>query len=386
MSATLTHDNTQPVRVLRLIIAPTNHDLLPYSPFPSATVDLINEVFKLEKDYLSSSPLQTPSMAFEVPLENGYLGFVMKSSRWNDDITDFSLPCVSNSSTMHSSCIMRTLTKNDLKQFKERLKAAPTVAWYPCFIAAILLEMRLQKLPKTTSDMRRDIRKIELDIGTYRRHYASESKSRELDQKWKHANLGYAAAELTAIATDCAYNEAACISRRRLVQWLGALHTTYQKTKCVKAENIISRMMKQKVEFMEMWAIESEGKMTYLELQMCSNLLAQRDNALNQQTAKSSLDTADRSLKISENTKKDSANMRTVAIVTLWFLSGTFMATLFSTGFFNFRGDGPIVSHWFWLYCLFTTVLTVAVFLTWSFADPEFRKKMREKMRRHVPE
>jgi phosphotransferase system glucose/maltose/N-acetylglucosamine-specific IIC component len=39
---------------------------------------------------------------------------------------------------------------------------------------------------------------------------------------------------------------------------------------------------------------------------------------------------------------------------------------LFSTGFFDFKGDGPVVSHWFWLYWIFTLGLTIAVYILWS--------------------
>jgi len=54
--------------------------------------------------------------------------------------------------------------------------------------------------------------------------------------------------------------------------------------------------------------------------------MAQRDNDLNHETAESSRKTAERSLEVSENTKRDSAYMRNIAMVTLIFLPGTFMA------------------------------------------------------------
>ncbi|KAF2464435.1 uncharacterized protein BDR25DRAFT_307171 [Lindgomyces ingoldianus] len=61
------------------------------------------------------------------------------------------------------------------------------------------------------------------------------------------------------------------------------------------------------------------------------------------------------------------SDMRTIAIVTLIFLPGTFVATLFSASFWNFgpSNTGPIVSKWVWLYWVITGLLTVTVFVAW---------------------
>ncbi|KAF2123925.1 hypothetical protein P153DRAFT_371243 [Dothidotthia symphoricarpi CBS 119687] len=61
------------------------------------------------------------------------------------------------------------------------------------------------------------------------------------------------------------------------------------------------------------------------------------------------------------------ADMRIISAVTLIFLPGTFIATLFSTSFWNFdpQGTGPHVSKWVWLYFVSTVVLTVAVLGVW---------------------
>jgi hypothetical protein len=51
----------------------------------------------------------------------------------------------------------------------------------------------------------------------------------------------------------------------------------------------------------------------------CNSLMSQRDNALNKAIG-------EQSLKISEYSRRDSVNMRTIAAVTLGFLPGTFIA------------------------------------------------------------
>ena len=55
--------------------------------------------------------------------------------------------------------------------------------------------------------------------------------------------------------------------------------------------------------------------------------------------------------------------MRTIALVTVIFLPGTFTATLFSVDFFDMQPHQGIVSNWIWLYVGLTLVLTLGVFL-----------------------
>jgi uncharacterized membrane protein len=59
--------------------------------------------------------------------------------------------------------------------------------------------------------------------------------------------------------------------------------------------------------------------------------------------------------------------MRVITAITLVFLPGTFVATLFSASFWNFdpRSSGPMVSKWVWLYFLATFALTLIVLGIW---------------------
>ncbi|KAK4107391.1 hypothetical protein N656DRAFT_510967 [Canariomyces notabilis] len=59
--------------------------------------------------------------------------------------------------------------------------------------------------------------------------------------------------------------------------------------------------------------------------------------------------------------------MRTIAVVTFVFLSGTFVTAIFSMSIFNWSSDGaadePIVSRYIWVYVLITVLLTSCVIL-----------------------
>lgn len=121
-------------------------------------------------------------------------------------------------------------------------------------------------------------------------------------------------------------------------------------------------------------------------------MIGQRDNRVNIETAAASRKIAEISLRhntamkdmaedsrnVAILTRKDSTDMRIIAVVTLAFLPGTFMATLFSSGFFNFLPDhsSQIVSKWIWLYFTLTGAATLIVFLAWF----QFAKKQNKQM------
>jgi hypothetical protein len=59
--------------------------------------------------------------------------------------------------------------------------------------------------------------------------------------------------------------------------------------------------------------------------------------------------------------------MRLITAITLIFLPGTFVATFFSTSFWDFSPDnnGTKISAWVWLYFLITISLTMLVLGVW---------------------
>ncbi|KAH8803461.1 hypothetical protein F5884DRAFT_682283 [Xylogone sp. PMI_703] len=66
-------------------------------------------------------------------------------------------------------------------------------------------------------------------------------------------------------------------------------------------------------------------------------------------------------------TGRDSSQMRSISIITMVFLPGTFFATLFSMTFFNWSPSdgGAIVSHYVWIYFVMTAVSTIIALPAW---------------------
>ncbi|ORY00553.1 hypothetical protein BCR34DRAFT_546839 [Clohesyomyces aquaticus] len=77
-------------------------------------------------------------------------------------------------------------------------------------------------------------------------------------------------------------------------------------------------------------------------------------------------------------TNQDSKVMRSIALVTMVFLPGTFFATVFSMTFFNwFTGDGTIrVSRYLWVYVLITVIFTCITVGSWYFFVVHRRKRV----------
>jgi hypothetical protein len=71
-------------------------------------------------------------------------------------------------------------------------------------------------------------------------------------------------------------------------------------------------------------------------------------------------------------TKRDSDSMKTIAVVTLFFLPATFVSAIFSTGVFDFFANeeehSRTVSRWAWVYlltCLLLTGISLVLWLIW---------------------
>ncbi|KAL8801531.1 MAG: hypothetical protein Q9182_004373 [Xanthomendoza sp. 2 TL-2023] len=94
------------------------------------------------------------------------------------------------------------------------------------------------------------------------------------------------------------------------------------------------------------------------------NLIAQNDSRTN-------ISIADASRKIAFETRRDSDAMKTIAALTMVFLPGTFVATLFGMAFFTVdsgSGSGFHVNSLWWIYLAVTiplTMLTIGVWRGW---------------------
>jgi hypothetical protein len=90
------------------------------------------------------------------------------------------------------------------------------------------------------------------------------------------------------------------------------------------------------------------------------NLIAQKDSNVG-------LRLANHSRTLAIESKRDSSSMKTIAAVTMAFLPGTFVASLFAIPMFDWNKPPGhnINTHTFWIYWTVTIPLTFSVLLTW---------------------
>ncbi|KAF2972222.1 hypothetical protein GQX73_g1319 [Xylaria multiplex] len=103
------------------------------------------------------------------------------------------------------------------------------------------------------------------------------------------------------------------------------------------------------------------------DMSVLHSIISQVDNRLN--------------AKLAAAASHDSAAMKTLAFLTTLFLPGTFVATIFSTDFFNWSDNGTVVSDLFWVYWAWAVPLTIVVAagwrVWWSFEKKRFDEDVK---------
>lgn len=192
----------------------------------------------------------------------------MKVGKWDNDATDISLSGAFDSNSMNSICILRILVKKDLEEFKKRLCELRQLAWYPLFLPAIFIELRIQDLPQIMTRIRRFLYKVEKTTGTHK-NYArklglTKSAGRSLQEVWNGPDFETAPAELTSIASDCAYYESICQTRQSLLNYIEGINKCLQMSGQLPSYNVASRMLEGKINFMRKWMNEVQNRSAYL--------------------------------------------------------------------------------------------------------------------------
>ena len=87
--------------------------------------------------------------------------------------------------------------------------------------------------------------------------------------------------------------------------------------------------------------------------------------------AKQSQRTADESKNVAVETRRDSTSMKKIASLTMVYLSSTFAATIFSTGFFNVPNSGSalVVSSAIWKFIIVAAILTGITIGVWIYLN-----------------
>ncbi|OTA87742.1 hypothetical protein M434DRAFT_15302 [Hypoxylon sp. CO27-5] len=105
--------------------------------------------------------------------------------------------------------------------------------------------------------------------------------------------------------------------------------------------------------------------------QMEWNQIARADTGTNLKISKSTME-------ISRATQRDGSQMRSIALLTMIFLPGTFVATIFSMSFFNWKlKEDVMISPQIWIYAVITALLTVVTIGIWHYFTVERRDEKK---------
>lgn len=123
--------------------------------------------------------------------------------------------------------------------------------------------------------------------------------------------------------------------------------------------------------------------MCVVQNQNVYNLIAQRDVQQNIELARDSKS-------IAVASKRDSSAMKSIALLTMVILPGTFISTLFAIPLFNWDAeswrDVPKSRFWFyWALTIPLTILTVAMWLIWQKAFERTGRSLDKAAREQVP-
>ncbi|KAJ4292663.1 hypothetical protein N0V90_009326 [Kalmusia sp. IMI 367209] len=208
---------------------------------------------------------------------------------------------------------------------------------------------------------------------------------------------------LTGLTANLAKCELACEAHKQLLDQLDEEHRTwvgnleFEDTKWLKED---AKLLMKRSGEVRRWMQALKARTKYLTrrsqayVQTVYSLMAQKDNALNMQTAEASLRIsqaayrdsstmiilAEDSKQVALATSRDSSSMFIISALTLVFLPPTFTATLFSTEFFDLKSTNmeSIASSRFWLYWAVTIPLTVITAASAAYFWKMRDKKLRE--------
>lgn len=84
---------------------------------------------------------------------------------------------------------------------------------------------------------------------------------------------------------------------------------------------------------------------------------------------KLSLGLAKDSRTVATASRRDSSSMKALATVTVLFLPGTFISSLFSMSMFDWNAGKQVISDRFWIYWVVTMPLTLLTVISWLMWD-----------------
>ena len=285
--------------------------------------------------------------------------------RYNKALASFSLSVAYRTASSTTSAVLRVYLLSDLDYVRSRIQKLAQYAWHPVFLPLILLEIRNVEIPRALAKHKEDVSELEAKAGTYKNEYYADTLDFHTLSPTEGRDFDQILNDLLKAKSGIDYLIFKCQTSLDLLDFLDDLQKSLEKADLGQASTSDAlwisgnAVIRAKLVQERTWAANSERRGKYVSdrasalMQACYTLMARSDTWLNLQVARAS--------------KRDSTDMRSIAVLTLVFLPGTFVATFFSTSFYNFHviGKDDLVSKYYWIFWVVTVVLTLSVLLIW---------------------
>jgi Mg2+ and Co2+ transporter CorA len=192
--------------------------------------------------------------------------------------------------------------------------------------------------------------------------YRGEELAFETRKLFDRQNVLRLTVHLNTLYTRVLFTQGSPTWNKEASQWLGRIHKEIVGSK-PKSKNDYA--LSELLEYNSNVAIALESVVSSLQsrMELQLNILysftSQSDNRINEQ--------------IALNSGRDSTSMKILALITAFFLPGTFVATLFSMSMFQWQpsgggdqGSSDVVSDKFWIYWVVAVPLTVLTVVGWG--------------------
>lgn len=301
--------------------------------------------------------------------------------------------------------------EKDIKKLVGNIETSDLTCWPPVLVSICLLELKFTWIEESLTVCYKKLVNTEKSVGTFTDFLL---KPKDVDREWlQKLDFEPLARDLTIISTSIARSDHACAIAQNMIRVIEESYDSYledlknvgieRARRAQRSRNsapntgVLTRVSELKSSF-QVLLLECQFylRRTEANRQTIYSLIAQKDNLITTRIAEYSLEEnqnmkaiAEYSLEESQNMKiiaeantRDSAAMVVISIVTIVFLPGTFVSSLFSTTIFNFQSDdgGVVKEHWHGIYWAITAPITLAI-LTGAFLFWKLRYS-REKERR----
>ncbi|KAF2103839.1 hypothetical protein NA57DRAFT_70047 [Rhizodiscina lignyota] len=286
--------------------------------------------------------------------------------------------------------VVHGLEKPEVEKLKDCLRRSLELAAHPMLVPLILIELKIHHFAILLERRAQGLAEIEYETGM--RHGFSNNLRRNPPREIRlrdRANLDFdlLTQKLTGVAGTFAFCDLTFDVGLRSLNLVEQVAEKLQRTSYGQA---LPGPLAQRITYLKGLIAGAQSTRRLLEqrtqaqVQTVYSLIGQKDAEAGLKDSAAMRKIAKDAKEIAVLTRRDSTDMRIIAAVTLFFLPGTFVATFFSSAFFDFPIDDPDhpVSPLIWIYWLVTGALTLIVLVAWVVFS---RRKLRH-MQHLMPE